>query len=54
MNERIKLAYGHEYGLTIKSVVGEYTEVYLEIPLDANRTSEFTASTLDEDEGETC
>lgn len=54
VNERIKLAYGHEYGLTIKSVVGEYTEVYLEIPLDANRTSEFTASTLDEDEGETC
>jgi two-component system sensor histidine kinase YesM len=36
VNERIKLTYGQKYGLTIKSVVGEYTEVYLEIPLEAS------------------
>lgn len=47
VNERIKLAYGHEYGLTIQSVVGEYTEVCLEIPLEASPGSEFTAAALE-------
>ncbi|NLU43177.1 MAG: sensor histidine kinase [Firmicutes bacterium] len=52
VNERIKLTYGQEYGLTIKSVVGEYTEVYLEIPLEASLVesgspSGFIAAALD-------
>ncbi len=32
--ERLKLTYGSEWGLTIQSVVGEYTKVYLKIPLE--------------------
>ena len=52
VNERIKLTYGREYGLTIQSVVGEYTEVYLEIPLEASLAesgspSGFIAAALD-------
>lgn len=32
VDDRIKLVYGSQYGLTIESVVGEYTRVYLKIP----------------------
>jgi two-component system sensor histidine kinase YesM len=32
VNERLKLGYGPGYGLTIESVVGEYTKVYVRIP----------------------
>ncbi len=32
VDERIKLIYGPEFGLTIESAVGEFTRVYLKIP----------------------
>jgi two-component system sensor histidine kinase YesM len=32
VNERLKLIYGFQYGLSIESVVGEYTKVYVRIP----------------------
>jgi two-component system sensor histidine kinase YesM len=32
VDERIKLSYGQIYGISIESVVGEYTKVYLKIP----------------------
>jgi two-component system sensor histidine kinase YesM len=35
VNERLKLAYGHQYGLTIDSVVGEYTKVHLRFPKES-------------------
>lgn len=44
VNERIKLAYGQEYGLTIRSSVGEYTEVLIEVPLESSQPSDLTAA----------
>ncbi len=35
VNQRLQLVYGPEYGLTIRSVVGEYTEVAVKIPREA-------------------
>jgi two-component system sensor histidine kinase YesM len=32
VNERLKLVYGSRYGLSIESVAGEYTKVYVRIP----------------------
>lgn len=50
VNERIKLVYGQEYGLTIKSSVSEYTEVCIEIPLQVDRASDLTAATAGAEE----
>jgi two-component system sensor histidine kinase YesM len=35
VNERLKLVYGFRYGLSIESVAGEYTKVYVRIPKEA-------------------
>ena len=35
IDKRIKLNYGHSYGLHIKSVIGEYTNIKFELPLRA-------------------
>ncbi len=32
MNERIKLLYGKDYGISIRSEIGEFTEVKMTIP----------------------
>ena len=34
VDQRIKLVYGEEYGLTIQSKVGEYTEIQVRIPVE--------------------
>jgi two-component system sensor histidine kinase YesM len=36
VDERLKMAYGLQYGLTIESVVGEYTRVYVRFPKESN------------------
>mgnify|MGYP000844144925 CR=1 FL=1 len=51
VNERIKLAYGNEYGLNIESVVGEYTIVRIELPLQKPSLAAATAEP-EEQEGE--
>ena len=34
VDQRIKLVYGEEYGLSIESKVGEYTEIQVRIPIE--------------------
>lgn len=40
VDQRIKLVYGDEYGLRIKSQVGEYTEILVTLPIEYEKENE--------------
>ena len=40
VDQRIKLVYGDEYGLRIKSQVGEYTEILVTLPIEYGKENE--------------
>lgn len=40
VDQRIKLVYGDEYGLRIKSQVGEYTEILATLPIEYEKENE--------------
>lgn len=40
VDRRIKLTYGDDYGLTVKSRVGEYTEITIAVPLEYEKGQE--------------